>query len=121
MSFFLVKLRAVAPLSTTQKLLQTDWIGALLFVGSITSLLVGLSWGGIQYRWASIQTIGPLLIGLAGLGGFLVWQVKRAPFSLIRPSLFYCSSAFAAFYCAMINGLLVSICCLYGIICAWKQ
>jgi hypothetical protein len=108
MAIFLVKIRAVSPLTLAQKLRKIDWIGAVLFVGSLTSMLIGLSWGGIQFRWASIQTLGPILFGLVGLAGFLAWQVKRAPNSLIRSSLFYCGSAFAAFYCAMMNGLLVS-------------
>lgn len=101
-------MNATAQLTITQKLKQTDWIGAVLFIGSFTSFLVGLSFGGVQHPWASATTLGPMIAGLVGIAAFLGWQVFKKPHSLLPMSIFYNWSAISAFYCAMINGLVVS-------------
>ena len=105
---FFVRMDATTQLTITQKLEQTDWIGAFLFIGSFTSFLVGLSFGGIQYHWTSAATLAPMIVGLTGIVSFLGWQVYKKPHSLLPMSIFYNWSAISAFYCAMVNGLVVS-------------
>lgn len=106
---FFVRLNAVAKLTFVQKLKHTDWLGAFLFIGSMTSFLVGLSWGGIQHPWTSAATLAPIIVGLAGLGLFIVWQCYKKEHTLLPMRIFYNWSAGAAFYCALINGLVVSL------------
>jgi hypothetical protein len=103
-----VRMNATTEVTFAQKLKQTDWVGAFLFIGSFTSFLVGLSFGGVQHPWTSAATLAPLVVGVAGIGAFLGWQVYRKPHSLLPMSIFYNWSAIAAFYNAMINGLVVS-------------
>ncbi|KAF2684442.1 MFS general substrate transporter [Lentithecium fluviatile CBS 122367] len=107
LAVFFVRLNSVAKLTLSQKLRQTDWIGAVLFVGGTTSFLVGLSWGGVQFKWVSVQTLAPVIIGLVGVVVFVAWQVWIKSRSLLPMSIFYCPSAIAAFYCALANGLLL--------------
>jgi MFS family permease len=103
-----VRLNRVAELTFAQKLKETDWIGALVFLGGMTSVLVGLSWGGIQHPWDSAATLAPIILGLFALVAFGLWQLYAKPHSLLPLSIFCNWSAIAAFYCAMINGLIVS-------------
>jgi predicted membrane channel-forming protein YqfA (hemolysin III family) len=107
-AFFFVRMNATSQLTFAQKLKQTDWIGAFLFIGSFTSFLVGLSFGGVQHPWASAATLAPMIAGLVGIAFFLRWQVYKKPHSLLPMSIFYNWSAISAFYCALINGLVVS-------------
>jgi len=109
LGFLFIKLNAVSEITLTQKLKQTDWIGALLFLGSTTVFLIGLSWGGVQYAWKSAQTLAPIVVGIVGVAVFVGYQVWIKPRSLLPMSIFYCPSAIFAFYCAIANGLLVSI------------
>jgi hypothetical protein len=104
-----VRLNATVKLSVIEKFRRTDWIGAILFIASTTIILLGLSWGGVQKPWKSAATLVPIFVGLASLVVFVIWQIRIAPNSLLPMSLFYCPSAFAAFYCAAMNGLLVSL------------
>lgn len=72
--------------------------------------LVGLSWGGIQYEWASVEVLAPIAVGVAALGAFVAqqrWKKTRGG-GLLPMRIFYCRSAVAAFWCAMANGFLVS-------------
>ena len=43
-----------------------DWVGALLLVAGVSSLLLALSWGGTEYPWGS-----GVIIGLFAVGGVL--------------------------------------------------
>lgn len=108
LAFLFVKLDAKAKMTLSEKLKRTDWTGAVLFLGSTTVFLMGLSWGGVQYAWVSAQTLAPIIVGLVGVVGFVGWQIYIKPRSLLPMSIFYCPSAIFAFYCALANGLLVS-------------
>lgn len=89
-----------------------DWFGALLFVGSTgstTSLLVGVSLGGTQCPWTLAATLAPSIVGALGCAAFVAWQMHTRLNSLLPTSLFYNASAIAAFYCALVNGFIVSV------------
>nr|VWO96716.1 DHA14-like major facilitator [Ganoderma boninense] len=62
-----------APLS--ERLSRIDWIGNILVMGSTTSALLGLTWGGIQFAWSSAQVLAPLIIGFVGLGAWVVYEI----------------------------------------------
>lgn len=58
--------------SLVQKLGKVDWLGAVIFVVFATSAILGLTWGGDVYPWSSAPVLVPLLVGLVGLGFFVV-------------------------------------------------
>ncbi|KAI0616956.1 major facilitator superfamily transporter [Pyrenophora tritici-repentis] len=88
---------------------RMDWLGAFLFVGSTTSLLLGISWGGAQHPWASAVTLAPIFAGVLGIAGFVAWQWRAQPHSLLPISLLHSVSSAAAFFCALVNGLILFI------------
>lgn len=47
----------------------------LVFVAASTSTILGLTWGGVAYSWASYQVLVPLILGIIGMGVF-VWLEK---------------------------------------------
>ncbi|KAJ4363105.1 hypothetical protein N0V83_010225 [Neocucurbitaria cava] len=106
-AIFFVRLNAVETLTLAEKLKRVDWIGAGLFIGSMTSFLVGLSWGGIQHPWKSAATLAPIIMGLFGLVVFFAWQVYIKENTLLPMSVFGNSSSIAALYCALVNGLIL--------------
>jgi len=73
----------------------------------MTSLLIGLSWAGIQYSWNSVATVVPICVGLISIGASLAWETYGASEPFLRRSLFYCPSAFAAYAGALCQGFLV--------------
>lgn len=95
------------------KLRQIDWLGNFLFIASLTGLLVGISWAGIQYAWASYQTILPLVLGGLGLIGSLYyeWCWSKVPF--LTKELFKGRSALASYFAAMFQGLSLYMCMYY--------
>jgi MFS family permease len=108
---FVVRL-TTAKTSLRDKLLRVDWIGGFLFISSLTSFLIGLSWAGVQFRWSSFRTLVPMVVGAVGVFASLLWEHFSAREPFLRRSLFYSGSAIAAYLCALVQGLLL-FCALY--------
>lgn len=53
---------------------RVDYSGNLLLIASVVSVLLALTWGGVQYSWSSWHTILPLVMGLVGLIAFLALE-----------------------------------------------
>ena len=57
------------------KLKRIDFLGTIIFIGSSTSFLLGLTAGGILYEWDSANVIAPIVIGILGMITF--WFVEE--------------------------------------------
>ena len=73
--------QAKVPGGIGKKLRRFDLVGSVLFTGSMTALLYGISTGGIAHPWGSYQVLLPLLLGAAGLAvfGFYEWKTAAEP------------------------------------------
>jgi hypothetical protein len=78
-----------------------------LFIGGLTSFLVGISWGGIQYEWKSVQTITPIVVGIITIVIAVLWEIYYAREPFLRPSLFNSPSALATYASALFQGFIV--------------
>lgn len=66
---------------------RIDWLGAVLLVVGVTSLLMVTVWGGNEYAWRSPEIIGLGVLGITALTAF-VWQELRAPEPMVSMDLF---------------------------------
>jgi MFS family permease len=94
--------------SLRNSLLRIDWLGGFLFISSMTSLLIGLSWAGVQFAWISYQTLVPAILGLVGISATLLWELFGASEPFLQRTLFHKWSLIAAYTCAFLQGLMVS-------------
>lgn len=60
--------------SFATRLKRIDYIGTIILVASVTSLLIALSWGGGRFPWSSWHVIVPLVLGILGLGVFHAYE-----------------------------------------------
>ncbi|KAH6646396.1 major facilitator superfamily domain-containing protein [Truncatella angustata] len=65
--------RILARLSTI------DYGGQLLFLGGLALLILGLTWAGGSYPWASVQVICPLVIGAVLTITWIVYEYLMSP------------------------------------------
>ncbi|KAJ4008863.1 hypothetical protein NW766_009045 [Fusarium irregulare] len=97
--------------SVNTKIKEFDWFGTIIFVGSLTSFLIPLSWGGIMYEWSSPRTVTPLVFGIIGLVAFGIHIKFCGRYSrcdpLLRPSLFTSLTALSAYFATIIHGIIV--------------
>lgn len=97
----------ILPESLATKLKRVDWIGAVLFVGSMTSFLIPITWGGVMYPWSHWRTLVPLLVGAAGLIAFCFYEKYGAPEPLLRLSVFANRTANIAYFTTTLHGLIL--------------
>ncbi|KAF7561242.1 hypothetical protein G7046_g2904 [Stylonectria norvegica] len=51
-----------------------DFVGIFLYISGTVLFLIGLSWGGTTHPWKSAPTLCTLLIGIATLAAFVVYE-----------------------------------------------
>lgn len=91
-----------------ESVLRVDWLGGMLFCGSFTSFLIGLTWGGVQFPWGDFRTVLPLLVGVVGIATTMAWEYWGAREPFLRLALFSTRSQTVIYFCAVMQGLLVS-------------
>lgn len=56
------------------KLRRIDYVGNSVFVASVVSVLIALSWAGTVYPWSTFRIIVPLILGCVGFVIFLIYE-----------------------------------------------
>ena len=62
-----------------------------MVIGSTTAIIIGLTWGGVTHPWGSKDVLIPLVVGIAGMGVFFIYEanIPREPLvSVLLPILF---------------------------------
>ncbi|GLI78264.1 hypothetical protein PoHVEF18_006573 [Penicillium ochrochloron] len=98
---------SILPSSLVEKLRRIDYIGTVLFVGSMSSFLIPLTWGGVSYPWDSWHTLVPLIIGAAGLFVFAFYEYRFAADPIIPPKVFRNRTATVSFVGSVLQGLIL--------------
>ncbi|CAI7581357.1 unnamed protein product [Penicillium glandicola] len=60
---------------TSRKTKGLDWIGTVVFIPAIVSLLLALQWGGARYNWQNVRII--MLFIIAGVLGMVWLLIQR--------------------------------------------
>ncbi|RMZ89612.1 hypothetical protein DV736_g3154, partial [Chaetothyriales sp. CBS 134916] len=97
----------MVPSSIISKLKRVDWIGSVIFIGSMVSFLVPVTWGGVMYPWSSWRTLVPLIVGAFGLAGFILYEKYVAPEPTIPLSIFANRTANTAFFTTVLHGIIL--------------
>ncbi|KAI0159123.1 major facilitator superfamily domain-containing protein [Pestalotiopsis sp. NC0098] len=95
------------PGTYSEKFKQVDWIGMVVSVAAFTSLLIGITWGGVLYSWDSPSTIIPIVMGLVGIGLFVVCEKYAVSEPLIRFELLGGYNMIYALFAAFFHTVLV--------------
>jgi MFS family permease len=60
-----------------EKFKRIDYTGNAIFVGSVVSILIVVTWAGTTYHWSSFRVIVPLILGFLGLGVFVCYESSK--------------------------------------------
>ncbi|KAJ6615058.1 major facilitator superfamily domain-containing protein [Mycena sp. CBHHK59/15] len=69
--------------SIRDKLTKVDWVGNGIVILGTGLAIIGMTWGGIRYPWASVEVLAPLIFGLSLLVIFAFYEAKVP----IRPTI----------------------------------
>ncbi|CZT04915.1 related to aflatoxin efflux pump AFLT [Rhynchosporium agropyri] len=98
-------------MTTKQKILEIDLLGALFLICAIVCLLLALQWGGTQYAWSNSKVWGCILgFGLL-LTVFIALQFRRGDRATIPPRIFLQKTVFfsSMYSCFLSMGLYTHI------------
>ncbi|KAF4630703.1 hypothetical protein G7Y89_g7434 [Cudoniella acicularis] len=96
--------------------LRVDWVGSLIFIASLCSLLIGLVFGSSVFPWSSRRVIFPILLGAIGWAGFHFYEWKPPHFCrevLVPPRIFGNRTSAAGFYIDFISSTLLQWMCFF--------
>lgn len=74
---------AEAEADRDRKLAAIDFFGVVLALAGSTLLVLALTWAGGQYAWNSANVIATLVVGIATMTGFMLWQWKGTKVPLV--------------------------------------
>lgn len=86
---------------------KVDYLGIVLFVASLPSFLIPLTWGGTMYPWNSWHTLVPLLLGVAGLIGFVVYEKLVAAQPLVPLVIFNNVTQSVSYASTFLHGMIL--------------
>ncbi|OQV05609.1 hypothetical protein CLAIMM_10322 [Cladophialophora immunda] len=75
-------------LSLRQKIGRIDLVGSSLLTLGLTLLLTGLNLGGQLYKWTNVRVLATLIIGIAGLVAFSLYEWKGTKSGILHHGLF---------------------------------
>ncbi|KAI8969880.1 iron permease [Trametes punicea] len=91
--------------SLREKLTQMDWTGIVVMTASTISILLAITWGGLQFPWTSGHVLAPLIIGALGIAIFFILEVVWLK-GLTVPSFFFTSrTTFSGYAGTFFHGL----------------
>ncbi|KAK6005961.1 hypothetical protein QM012_006371 [Aureobasidium pullulans] len=93
--------------SIKEKIRELDPIGIFLFITSITSFLIPVTWAGTQYPWNSWRTLVPLCLGIAGMIAFVFWELTTKGSTLLPMSIFLNYSTVILYLGSFFHGVIL--------------
>lgn len=96
------------------RLKRVDYLGNTILILAVISVLLALTWGGTVHAWSSWRTIVPLVLGLAGLAGFLVYEASPAVKEATMPiSLFTNRTSATTYLLSFLHGIILYWACYF--------
>ncbi|KAI4120737.1 MAG: hypothetical protein LQ338_006803 [Usnochroma carphineum] len=95
------------PGSFLHKLVRFDWVGVVLLMVSATPFLVSISWGDVMFPWPSWRTIVPLVLGVAGLVAFVVYEGTVPHEPIVRLAIFKQRTALVSYIGTFVHGIVL--------------
>ncbi|CAJ0552789.1 Ff.00g008670.m01.CDS01 [Fusarium sp. VM40] len=110
-TYFFLNLQYNKTQSTMEKLRRIDYIGNAILIGSSVSILLALTWAGPVYPWSDARILAPLIIGILGLVGFVVYEGSGIPSEPVMPiRLFPGPTSYIIYANTFLNVLLINWC-----------
>ncbi|KAF2789097.1 MFS general substrate transporter [Melanomma pulvis-pyrius CBS 109.77] len=79
-------------MSRKQILGQIDYLGGFLSIAGMLLFMMGMQWGGYQYKWHSAHVVAPLVLGIVLLIAFVFWEAYGAKYPMFPKRISKASS-----------------------------
>lgn len=92
-----------------RKLRILDWSGTTMALLGPSSILIGLSWGGILHGWTEWRTLMPIAVGVATLVVLVFYESKWALHPQFSARVFGSPAAIMTYVGCFCHGFVVSL------------
>ncbi|CAF3600843.1 hypothetical protein FGSG_01584 [Fusarium graminearum PH-1] len=107
-TYFFLNLQYDRTQSTMEKLKRIDYIGNAILIGSSISILIALTWAGPVHPWSDARILLPLILGILGLVGFIIYEGSGIPSEPVMPiRLFPSRTSYIVYANTFLNQLLI--------------
>ncbi|UZP34143.1 hypothetical protein NXS19_001959 [Fusarium pseudograminearum] len=107
-TYFFLNLQYDRNQSTMEKLKRIDYIGNAILIGSSVSILIALTWAGPVHPWSDARILAPLILGILGLVGFVIYEGSGIPSEPVMPiRLFPSRTSYIVYANTFLNQLLI--------------
>ncbi|PVH97455.1 MFS general substrate transporter [Periconia macrospinosa] len=65
-------------MSRKKILAEIDYVGGFLSVSGMILFMMGMQWGGYQYKWSTAHVLAPLILGAVLIVAFVWWEAYGA-------------------------------------------
>ncbi|KAJ5097785.1 hypothetical protein N7456_008506 [Penicillium angulare] len=119
--FFLppIKRPEVSSRSIAERLKKVDFIGLLIFIPTVTCMLVALQWGGTTYPWNDGRVVALFVVFGVLLIAFVAFEIWKGPEATLPMRIITQRSVAAAAWNALCNGAAFFLLIYY--IPVWQQ
>jgi len=91
-----------------QKIKRIDYVGNAILIASTVAILYALTYGGTKEPWSSFRTILPLVLGVLGLGRFMLFEMSPMVIEpVVPPRLFTNRTSATVFAVTFLNSALL--------------
>ncbi|KAF2708227.1 putative MFS drug efflux pump [Pleomassaria siparia CBS 279.74] len=70
-------------MSRKQLLGQIDYLGGFLSISGMLLFMMGMQWGGYQYKWHTAHVVAPLVLGIVLMIAFVFWELYGAKHPMV--------------------------------------
>jgi len=89
-----------------EKLQRMDWTGNLVFIPSISLVIIGLTWGGQQFSWSSAHVLAPLIIGIVGLVAWFFLEKYYCEYPTVPFKLLMNRTTVIGYFTTVVHGIM---------------
>ncbi|KAJ5832820.1 hypothetical protein N7474_001131 [Penicillium riverlandense] len=90
-----------------RKLRILDWSGATMVLMGAGGIILGLSWGGVYFRWVQWETLAPIAVGFAGFVALAFYETFWALHPLFCRRVFRSCAVVMTYVGCFLHGFLV--------------
>lgn len=108
MIFIFLHVKSNKEMTFREKIKRIDYLGNVILIGSTVAILYALTYGGTRYSWSSWHVLVPLVLGLLGLGCFMLFETSPwAIEPVVPPRLFTNRTSAIVFIITFLNSALL--------------
>lgn len=87
------------------KMRRMDWTGNIIIIAGTTISIIALTWAGVKYPWSSYKVLVPLILGLATIALFLIYEAKVAIEPVVPWELISNRNGFLGYSTVFLHGI----------------